>query len=300
MAATEPVSHADVARLAHRALRLRESGIDSEHGLRQLAQQRHPEDAGGDVGAPDGTHPLSLIARRLFNATSGELPGPTDPKLVDRLMTYQSLDDIWRRWDEATTANLEAHAPEAQLRALRESQDRDRKTAEDGWARMQETGDFDIHPVFGHNRRTLGAANSLYDFGRQGFLEGTIDWDTAVIKVALVDSADYTVNLATHQFFSSVNAVAAAIEETSAALANKTVTAGVADADDIVFTAAAGDPCEALVFYQSSAVTGGADVAAGSQRVIGYMDTATGLPVTLNGGNVNVTFDSGSNRIFKL
>ena len=41
-------------------------------------------------------------------------------------------------------------------------------------------------------------ANALYDKGRQGFLEGSIDWDTDDIRIILVDLADYTVNLATH------------------------------------------------------------------------------------------------------
>src|SRR5690348_14993943 len=30
-------------------------------------------------------------------------------------------------------------------------------------------------------------ANSLYDKGREGFLDGSIDWDTDTIKAALVD-----------------------------------------------------------------------------------------------------------------
>jgi hypothetical protein len=52
--------------------------------------------------------------------------------------------------------------------------------------------------------------------------------------------------------------------------------------------------------FQSSAVTGGADVAASAQRLIAYIDTATGLPVTPNGQAIGLTFDNGANRIFKL
>ncbi len=167
-------------------------------------------------------------------------------------------------------------------------------------SKAQEYGDFPVHPYFGHNRHQAGAANAVFDFGRQGFLDGDIDWSVAVIKMVLVDSADYVVNLATHQFMSSVEAVVAAVEERSGAFTTKTSTAGVADADDVTFTAAAGDPSEALIIYQSSAVTGGADVANTAQRLIAYIDTATGLPVILNGGNVTVTWDNGVNRIFKL
>ena len=50
---------------------------------------------------------------------------------------------------------------------------------------------------------------------------------------------------------------------------------------------------EALVIYQDSGVSA-------TSRLIAYIDTATGLPVTPNGGNITVTWDNGANRIFKL
>ncbi len=52
--------------------------------------------------------------------------------------------------------------------------------------------------------------------------------------------------------------------------------------------------------FQSSAVTGGADVAATAQRLIAYIDTATGMPVTPNGGDITIAWDNGANKIFKL
>jgi hypothetical protein len=51
-------------------------------------------------------------------------------------------------------------------------------------------------------------SNALYDKGREGFLDGSIDWDRDVIKAVLIDAADYTVNLATHQFLSDIPAAA--------------------------------------------------------------------------------------------
>ena len=134
-------------------------------------------------------------------------------------------------------------------------------------------------------------ANALYDKGRQGFLEGSIDWDTDTIKVVLIDTADYTVNLATHQYLSDIPA--AARVATSTALSGKTVTNGVADADDLTLSAVSGDPSEALVIYQDTGTEG-------TSRLIAYIDTATGLPVTPNGGDINVAWDNGSNKIFKL
>lgn len=133
--------------------------------------------------------------------------------------------------------------------------------------------------------------NSLYDGGRAAFLRGEVAWVADTIKLVLIDSLDYTVSLATHNFLSDVPAIARVA--TSAALTGKTATAGVADADDGVFTAATGDQSEAVLVYKDTGVET-------TSRLIGYIDTATGLPVTPNSGNINIVFDSGVNRIFKL
>lgn len=133
--------------------------------------------------------------------------------------------------------------------------------------------------------------NALYDKGREGFLAGDIDWDADVIKAVLIDAADYTVNLATHQFLNDIPG--AARVAVSAPLTGKTVANGVADADDFTFPAVSGDPAEALVVFQDTGVEG-------TSRLIAYIDTATGLPVTPNGGNINVAWDDGVNKIFKL
>ena len=141
-------------------------------------------------------------------------------------------------------------------------------------------------------------ANALFDPGREGFLDGTIDWDTAVIKTSLVRGYTFS---AAHKFVSDVTGAGGTLVSTSAALANKTVTNGVADADNTTYTSVpTGAAIPAIIIFQSSAVTGGADVAATAQRLIGYIDNATNLPVTPNGANIDVTWDNGANKIFKL
>lgn len=132
-------------------------------------------------------------------------------------------------------------------------------------------------------------ANALYDMGRQGFLDGSIDWDTDTIKIALVDTGVYTVNLATHDFLDDVSGVVG----TAQTLGSKTVTAGVADAADVTYTAVSGATVEALVIYKDTG-------SAATSRLIAYIDTGTGLPVTPNGGDIIVVFDNGANKIFKL
>jgi hypothetical protein len=140
-------------------------------------------------------------------------------------------------------------------------------------------------------------ANALYGPGREGFLAGEIDWDTAVIKAALMRGYTYS---NAHKWFSDTtpgtNVVA-----TSAALGTKTVVNGTADAADVTFTAvAAGAAITGIVIFQASAVTGGADVATNAQRLIAWIDTATNFPITPNGGDITIAWDNGANRIFTL
>lgn len=133
--------------------------------------------------------------------------------------------------------------------------------------------------------------NALYDLGRQGFLDGSIDWDTDNIRVILVDAADYTVNLATDNDLADVPAGARVA--TSGNLASKTVTDGVADAANVIFSSVSGDVSEALVIYQHTGTES-------TSRLIAYIDTATNLPVTPNGLDIEVAWAGGADRIFRL
>ena len=133
-------------------------------------------------------------------------------------------------------------------------------------------------------------ANVLYDKGREGFLDGSIDWDTDDIRVALVRTA-YTFNAA-HDFMDDIGAND---NGRSAALGSKTVTNGVADAADTTLTATSAVACNALVIFKHT----GSDATA---RLIAYIDTpSAGLPFTPSASQVvNITWDNGSNKIFKL
>ena len=134
-------------------------------------------------------------------------------------------------------------------------------------------------------------ANGLYDKARQKFLDGSISWSSDNIKIVLVDAADYTVSLSTHEFLSDIPSGARVA--TSDNLSNKTSTSGIADADNVTFTAVTGDPSEAIVIYKDT-------TNAATSPLIAYIDTATGLPVTPNGGDITITWDNGTNKIFKL
>jgi hypothetical protein len=139
-------------------------------------------------------------------------------------------------------------------------------------------------------------ANALYDSARELFLEGGITWTTDTIKACLVDTGIYTVNLSAHQYLGTAGVVAAIVGGSagrSAAFSSKTATGGAADAADVTFSAISGSSIEAIIIYIDSGVDN-------TSQLIAYIDTATGLPITPNGGDIIVTWDNGANKIFKL
>ena len=134
-------------------------------------------------------------------------------------------------------------------------------------------------------------ANALFDKGREGFLDGSIDWDTNDIRVVLVDHGTDTPNVSTDDNLDDI--AAGARVAVSGALDSPTVTNGVADAADEVISSVSGATVESLVIYKHTGVEG-------TSRLIAYIDSATGLALTPNGGDVTVAWDNGANKIFKL
>lgn len=282
--------------MAHQVLRLKEVGIVNLDQVSGLLKGTGTEVAAvASEGARQEVHfagpSHAGIATAVARATDHDLPGPTDKKFIDGLFAV-SLNDIYKMWQENTDANLKANHPEDYEQILEARKVAEESlTAED--VAMAATG---VWPSRGlalrHGFTEPNLANAHYDKGRESFLKGEIPIASDDIRVYLVDSADYTVSLSGDQYLSSV--AGAGRVASSGAMTTKTTTAGVFDADDVTLTSVTGDPSECLVLVD---YTGGAD---GSRRLIGYIDSATGLPVTPNGGDIAITWDSGSNRIFKL
>jgi hypothetical protein len=84
-----------------------------------------------------------------------------------------------------------------------------------------------------------------------------------------------------------------AVVGTPQTLGSKTITAGAFDAADPSFTAVTGATVEVLAYYKDTG-------SAATSPMIGVDNGATNLPITPNGGDVNVVFSSGVNRIFRL
>jgi hypothetical protein len=131
-------------------------------------------------------------------------------------------------------------------------------------------------------------ANALYAIGKERMLGGDIDWDAHDIKLVFTDHADDTPAPATDDDLTDISA---GTVDTSDNFASKTKTGGVADAADVTVTTVTGDPFESINIYDDTHA---------SDALLVYIDTATGLPFTPSGGDIEVVWDSGASKIFAL
>jgi hypothetical protein len=150
--------------------------------------------------------------------------------------------------------------------------------------------------------RRVGMANALYDFGRNEFARGDIKWLAAggdTIRACLLKTT-YTPDLVNHDFFDDVSTyvVGNSGNQTRADCPQITLSdpsAGVVDGGDVTLTTVPGavGQCDYILIFRDD----GAD---GTSQLIALYDTATGLPVTPNGGDITIQWDDGANKIFKL
>lgn len=121
-------------------------------------------------------------------------------------------------------------------------------------------------------------ANQLYPKGKEAFLGALIDMDTDDIRAVLCRDA---YNAAHDNLNDLLNVVV-----TSTTLTSPTITNGVFDTDNILYpTVPATTAVPYMVLYHHTGTPG-------TSRLIAHIDTATGLPVTPDGTNINVTVNA--------
>lgn len=133
-------------------------------------------------------------------------------------------------------------------------------------------------------------ANQWYGKALESFAGGGINWGSDNIKVLLATNG-YTPSINTDQFVTDVSS--GNIVARSGNLSSKSATLGVLNAANVTFTSVTGSQCPYVIVYKDS----GTD---SSSPLIVKIDTATGLPVTPNGGDITVQWDTGSNKIAAL
>jgi hypothetical protein len=133
-------------------------------------------------------------------------------------------------------------------------------------------------------------ANALYPLWKEQLLQFTANnnLSAGTVKVALIDTGVYTYSAA-DQFYSSASAAAVGTPQT---IGSKTFTNGVFDGADVTYTSVTGSTVEALILYIDTG-------SAATSPLVAYIDTSvTGLPVTPNGGNIDITWNASG--IFAL
>ena len=133
-------------------------------------------------------------------------------------------------------------------------------------------------------------ANTFYPKAKEAVWQGEINWLTDTIMAQLIDTAAYTYSAA-HEFLDDIP-LGARVGDPVELDSGKSVTNGILDADDVVFLALVGATVEAFIIYQDTTVEA-------TSRLILYFDTATGLQLTPNSGNVPLVWDNGANKIAK-
>ena len=130
-------------------------------------------------------------------------------------------------------------------------------------------------------------ANAIYPKYKEALLNNSTNSaltgsGTTGLYVALVDTGSYTYN-SSHEFYSSLSGVVGTDQE----IGSVTLTGGLIDGADVLFTAVSGNSVEALVLCRKNA---GANT---TWRLAGFIDTGvTGLPVTPNGGDIGITWNA--------
>lgn len=131
-------------------------------------------------------------------------------------------------------------------------------------------------------------ANALYPLFKQALLNKEHNLDTDSIKASLLDAGGETYAATDNTYVQGTNGIADAAKiAVSGALANTTIALGVFDCDDFTWTAVTGVQSEIILLWNDTPTTPTAD------PLIAWYDTGmTGMPVTPNGGDINVTVNA--------
>ena len=137
-------------------------------------------------------------------------------------------------------------------------------------------------------------ANALYPKWKEQLLQFTANnnLSAGTVKVALVDTGVYTY-ATSDQFYDAGTAsdVQSGTVGTPQTIGSKTFTDGVFDGADVTFPTVTGNQSEALVIYIDTGTPT-------TSPLVAYIDTATNLPVTPNGGDITVSWNASG--IFAL
>jgi hypothetical protein len=138
-------------------------------------------------------------------------------------------------------------------------------------------------------------ADAFYVEQRNGMLgqwtHSFADLNTDTIKVALRDEGTTAIDLVAHVDLADVSTAHVGTAQTVGTPTVGSVAAGVFDHANVTWSAVTGASVESLDYYKDSGV-------AGTSPLICNIDSATGLPVTPNGGDI--TWTPSASGVFQI
>ena len=134
-------------------------------------------------------------------------------------------------------------------------------------------------------------SSGLYELGVNAIMAANIDLENANISALLIDTSLYTADLDNHSTQDDIPEEAQVAEVT---LTGKTLDVTVFRANDLTFPVVPiGDDVSAIVLFLDTDY-------ADTSLLIAYLDNASEFPITPDGTDVVIVWDTGSNGIFKL
>ena len=134
-------------------------------------------------------------------------------------------------------------------------------------------------------------ASGLYESGINAIMKGNIDLVNSSITAILINSSLYSVDLAND---SNQDDIPDSAQIASASLTGKTVDGSKFTANDTVFSSVESDyDVDAVVLILDTDYED-------TSTLIAYLDNAGEFPITPDGTNITIVWDTGANGIFKL
>lgn len=118
-----------------------------------------------------------------------------------------------------------------------------------------------------------------------------VDWDTGTITASIVDSADVSISLTTHDFYDDISAGVVA----SGTIGSVVISSGAVDGADVSLSTVTGDTCEQVVIWENTAGASSTDPLLILFDAGGF---TSGMPVTPNGGTITLTWNASGIATF--
>lgn len=148
----------------------------------------------------------------------------------------------------------------------------------------------------------VGSGDVIYPLSREFFLQGEFTWDTDTWNVFLHTDFGVDDTPDDGDDFKDDVIVGAIVEATTEAnneigTPSSALNKGTADGLPVTLDLVTGNLCDGLIIYRE---VGGSQATPATDNLLVFIEAATGLPILPNGGDITITWDTGTDKIFTL